>query len=82
MRRFTLPLALPAALVAALVLAGCGGDEPKGGAAPAGGAGAAAAARVPTRRRGSALVATWKAAHKAGSRALKLRPTSSRRRPT
>ena len=67
MRRFTLPLALPAALVAALVLAGCGGDEPKGGAAPAGGAGAAAAARVPDTKAGlEALVATWKAAHKSG----------------
>lgn len=80
MRRFAFPPTLPAALVVGLVLASCGGDAPKGdappkgGAAPAGatpaGGGAAAAAKHPDTKAGlESLVATWKAAHKAGDMA-------------
>ena len=82
MRRFPLPFALPAALVAGLVLAACGGDAPKSdappkagaaptaGDAPKAGAAPAAAAKAPDTKAGlEALIGTWKAAHKAGDTA-------------
>ncbi len=70
MRRSRVSLMLPGALVAALALAGCGGDESKGGGAPAAGPGASAAAKLPDSSAGlESLVATWKAAHQAGDQA-------------